>query len=158
MPPPSTSTTDRGEQKSKQEAHVAQSARGNPARHTNGEPMLAIHRLEEVEEPVDPRISSGSRPETVELGEGYVRQLGPRRYHHHPPDDSGDDEKSEKTKEAPSEETDPKHEALYVEFEHGDARDPVNWPRHRKWIITVTACYFTALSGEYRCRVLLFDY
>ncbi|EIN03913.1 MFS general substrate transporter [Punctularia strigosozonata HHB-11173 SS5] len=122
-----------------------------PAGEGEGERPLAIHGLEDVEEPIDPRISLDSRADTVELDEGYAHQLGPHRHHHHPPGYEPDEKPaSEKTKAADDDVDElekGEHEVLYVEFDHGDRRDPINWPKPRKWIITVTACYFTALSG-----------
>ncbi|KAI0321592.1 major facilitator superfamily domain-containing protein [Amylostereum chailletii] len=42
---------------------------------------------------------------------------------------------------------DEKDDILYVEFEDGDKRNPINYSPFRKWAITLVACYFTALSA-----------
>ncbi|KAL0579469.1 hypothetical protein V5O48_002510 [Marasmius crinis-equi] len=38
-------------------------------------------------------------------------------------------------------------EAVYIEFEPGDKRDPQNFPLFTKWAITALGCYFTFLSA-----------
>lgn len=37
---------------------------------------------------------------------------------------------------------------IYVDFEPGDMRNPANWSRRRKWLVTFVASYFTALTGK----------
>ncbi|KAF8631724.1 hypothetical protein AX15_002229 [Amanita polypyramis BW_CC] len=39
-------------------------------------------------------------------------------------------------------------EPIYLEFEEGDKRNPVNYPKIEKWIITVIACIVTLLSSS----------
>ncbi|KIJ63081.1 hypothetical protein HYDPIDRAFT_29773 [Hydnomerulius pinastri MD-312] len=36
---------------------------------------------------------------------------------------------------------------IYVEFEDGDRRNPLNYSRVKKWAITLTACFFTGITG-----------
>ncbi|KIJ15139.1 Drug:H+ antiporter-1 family protein [Paxillus involutus ATCC 200175] len=38
-------------------------------------------------------------------------------------------------------------EVIYVEFEDGDRRNPLNYSRAKKWAITLTACLFAAITG-----------
>ncbi|KAH7924150.1 MFS general substrate transporter [Leucogyrophana mollusca] len=39
-------------------------------------------------------------------------------------------------------------ESFYVEFAERDGRDPANFSRFRKWVITITACAFTGIVGS----------
>ncbi|KIJ15136.1 hypothetical protein PAXINDRAFT_99665 [Paxillus involutus ATCC 200175] len=41
-------------------------------------------------------------------------------------------------------------EVIYVESEDGDRRNPLNYSRGKKWAITLTACLFTAITGDSR--------
>ncbi|KAN0085682.1 Major facilitator superfamily domain containing protein [Tylopilus felleus] len=36
---------------------------------------------------------------------------------------------------------------IHVEFEDGDQRNPQNYPPLKKWAITLTACYFSGMTG-----------
>ncbi|KDQ50141.1 hypothetical protein JAAARDRAFT_186488 [Jaapia argillacea MUCL 33604] len=97
---------------------------------------LAVKSLEEIVEPIDPRIRREDRPDDEQLDEGLARQLSDyihHKDHHHQPEDL---EKSL---------TD--SEILYVDFEKGDTRNPQNFSWRRKWTITLTACFFTAISA-----------
>ncbi|OCH96367.1 MFS general substrate transporter [Obba rivulosa] len=96
---------------------------------------LAIRSLEEVSELVDPRISPLDRPDDTQLDEGYVRQLGDLIHHHEHP--HAHDEKQSVNEEP-----------LYIEFEKGDKRDPVNFTHAQKWAITLAACFFTLLVAS----------
>ncbi|KAK7687738.1 hypothetical protein QCA50_008956 [Cerrena zonata] len=94
---------------------------------------LAVRSLEDVSEPIDPRITPDHRPTSEVLDEGYIHQFN--EYVHH---EKHAHELSQKPDEG---------EPLYVEFEKGDPRDPINFTQKRKWLITLTACIFTALSA-----------
>lgn len=115
---------------------------------------LAIRSLEDVREPVDPRLSPDDRPDNERLDESYVRQLDDyihhRDHHLHKPVTRTSEKVSEKGKEkeegeAPSEERE--EEPLYVEFEEGDPRDPANFSLARKRAILLTGCLFAVLVG-----------
>ncbi|TID15304.1 MFS general substrate transporter [Venturia nashicola] len=34
-----------------------------------------------------------------------------------------------------------------VEFEEGDEKNPFNWPKWKKWVITITVCFISILTG-----------
>ena len=111
---------------------------------------LVIRSLENVREPVDPRLSPDDRPDNDRLDEGYVRQLDDyihhRDHHLHKTVTRASEKVSEKGKqkeETPSE----KEEPLYVEFEEGDPRDPANFSLARKRAILLTGCLFAILVG-----------
>ncbi|THH29519.1 hypothetical protein EUX98_g4679 [Antrodiella citrinella] len=93
---------------------------------------FAIHHADEVTEPIDPRIQSTEKSTSTQLDEPYARQLSDYVHHH---------------KEPLPEEKALAEEVLYIEFEKGDPRDPVNFSRHRKWVITIPAVLFTFLSA-----------
>ncbi|KAJ3847547.1 hypothetical protein EV368DRAFT_69013, partial [Lentinula lateritia] len=38
------------------------------------------------------------------------------------------------------------HDPLYIEFEQGDLRNPINFTRSKKWAITALACFSTLLA------------
>ncbi|CAL1715271.1 unnamed protein product [Somion occarium] len=106
---------------------------GDESTLTDHSDHLAIRSLEDVSEPVDPRITPIHRPTNDVLDESYVHQLS--EYVHH-------EKHAHEFIEKPNEE-----EPLYIEFEKGDPRNPINFTSRRKWIITLTACFFTALSA-----------
>ncbi|KAJ3477006.1 hypothetical protein NLI96_g10762 [Meripilus lineatus] len=94
------------------------------------EDHVVIRSLGELEDRIDPRIRPSDRPSSLELDEGYVEQLNDYIHHkdHHTPIEK-------------------EQEPLYIEFEKGDPRNPINFSYRRKWVITTTACFFTALSA-----------
>ncbi|EPQ56672.1 MFS polyamine transporter [Gloeophyllum trabeum ATCC 11539] len=98
---------------------------------------LAVKSAEEVADAVDPRIRPEDIPDDEEVDESLSRQLSElvhhRDHHHH----HGDIEKH-----APEE-----AEHIYVDFEKGDPRNPINFSRTRKWVLTLCACFFTGLSA-----------
>ncbi|KAH8104030.1 MFS general substrate transporter [Cristinia sonorae] len=104
------------------------------------ESQFAVHHLEEVTEPIDPRISPVDRPSQRQLDEPLVRQLSDYVHAHHNPHKEQTSTSTEK--QPPSED-----EVLYIEFEKGDPRDPINFTRRRKWAITLPATFFTFLSA-----------
>jgi len=65
-----------------------------------------------------------------------VRQLGDLIHHREHPHPHGEKQPLD---EGP----------LYVEFEKGDKRDPINFGYAKKWVITLAASYFTLLVGAY---------
>ncbi|KAJ3922465.1 MFS polyamine transporter [Lentinula edodes] len=40
------------------------------------------------------------------------------------------------------------HDPLYIEFEQGDLRNPINFSRSKKWAITALACFSTLLASS----------
>ncbi|KAI0080216.1 MFS general substrate transporter [Panus rudis PR-1116 ss-1] len=100
--------------------------------HDEHDPVV-IRRLEDVSDPVDPRITAPHRPTSDVLDEGYGRQLSQILSRESRPRDLS---------EAPSE-----PEPLYVDFEKDDPKNPINFSKSRKWTITVTACCFTAITA-----------
>ncbi|KAL4252903.1 MFS transporter superfamily protein [Abortiporus biennis] len=93
---------------------------------------VSVRSLQEViqHDDVDPRVRPTDRPDSEELDEGYTRQLNDYLHHkeHHHVIEKAD-------------------EPLYVEFEKGDPRNPINYSYKRKWAITFAACFFTFMSA-----------
>ncbi|KAK2462261.1 hypothetical protein APHAL10511_005757 [Amanita phalloides] len=91
-----------------------------------------------AEQPADPRISPSSRPLTAdELDLTLTRQLS--------------DFLERISSRSQSEDTIEKgrlEEPIYVEFEEGDRRNPVNFSKKQKWTITVIACYSTVVAAS----------
>jgi hypothetical protein len=119
---------------------------------------LSVRSLNEVEEPIDPRISIDSRPDDSELDLGVARQLTDLVHHHHgePKHHEESTVNSEKTLEAEtfyvslasgSKLRDFKlTQIVQVEFAKGDQRDPANFSRRKKWTITIAASFLTLLA------------
>ena len=125
---------------------------------------LARRSLSSVREAADPRITPSDRPADAVLDEGYLRQLHDHRH----------SEKhiasEKKTNEEESQDTSNEiiyvrslivHDVLFadcndfyctqVDFEEGDPRDPANFTYARKWAITVTASFFSIITGKCLC-------
>ncbi|KAF7289098.1 Drug transporter [Mycena chlorophos] len=64
------------------------------------------------------------------------------------PDDSTLASKDNKAEDSDRQGSEKSPEPLYVEFEPGDSRDPVNYSRSRKWAITAIACYSTFIAAS----------
>ncbi|KZT21181.1 MFS general substrate transporter [Neolentinus lepideus HHB14362 ss-1] len=95
---------------------------------------LAVKSVEEVADIVDPRIRPEDIPDDEQVDESLTRQFSDlvhHRDHHHRSD----------IEKQPPDATDP----IYVDFEKGDPRNPANFTRTRKWVITFCACFFTGL-------------
>ncbi|TCD71762.1 hypothetical protein EIP91_003105 [Steccherinum ochraceum] len=99
---------------------------------------FAIHHLNEVTEPIDPRIQPSEKATPKELDEPLSRQLSDYVHHRDP-------HKAEHG--ASPSGTEEKEDVLYIEFEKGDPRNPLNFTRRRKWAITIPAVLFTFLSA-----------
>ncbi|KAF8803716.1 MFS polyamine transporter [Phlegmacium glaucopus] len=86
-----------------------------------------------IQEPsLDPRVSLSSRPdENQSLG----RQSSKLDFHGH--DTTIATEKSFKDEEL-----------IYIEFEEGDQRNPINFSKRKKWAITAIACFGTYLVSS----------
>lgn len=133
---------------------------------TVGSHELARRSLGDVHEFIDARISPDERAPDAALDESYLHQL---REHRHP---SGSEaEKNTKLQvqaEVSGEES--SDETIYVrllfceirycrrtltltcrarqvEFEEGDPRNPAHFSYVRKWVITLTASFFSIISG-----------
>ncbi|PAV20009.1 MFS general substrate transporter [Pyrrhoderma noxium] len=112
---------------------------------------LAIRDVDHVQEYVDTRLSLGSRPAADELDESFpqalVRALSRDGHNHQHTDpqtrtvsvNSCDLEKEKGLK------SDTYEEILYVDWEEGDPRNPINYSRTRKWAITCVASGLTGL-------------
>lgn len=99
---------------------------------------VRIVRADSVSSRIDPRIAPADRANEDELDTPYLRQLSD--YVHHREHTAVDDVERGKS--------DPESDGpLYVEFEKGDPRDPVNFTHRRKWMITGCAVFFTALAA-----------
>ncbi|KAI0630775.1 MFS general substrate transporter [Trametes polyzona] len=102
---------------------------------------LARRSLASVHEVIDPRISPSDRPKDDVLDEGYIRQLGDYVEHkHHRDHEKGASEKGSSQSDS--------DEIIYVEFEEDDPRDPMNFSRTRKWLITFTASFFSIIVAS----------
>ncbi|THU86241.1 MFS polyamine transporter [Dendrothele bispora CBS 962.96] len=98
---------------------------------------VALKSVEDVREPgLDPRISISSRPNEDELDESIAHKIG-RLVH-------GSKQQSSVDKEGQFEESEP----IYVDFEDGDIRNPVNFPRSKKWAITLLSCFSTLIAAS----------
>ncbi|ESK83376.1 drug transporter [Moniliophthora roreri MCA 2997] len=103
---------------------------------------LAVKSLKDVREAsLDPRVTITTRPMN-ELDEGFLDRIA-HHGHHETKSTSSDKEKKEKEYSGTSDESEP----IYIEFEPGDKRNPMNFPPTKKWTITALACYFTLLSA-----------
>ena len=107
---------------------------------------VAIRSLEDVREPVDPRLSPDDRPDSERLDEGYVRQIDDYIHHRDHHLHKAVSRTSEKEKDK-GEQEEQEEEPLYVEFEEGDPRDPANFSTSRKRAILLTGCLFAILVG-----------
>ncbi|KAJ7036508.1 MFS polyamine transporter [Mycena alexandri] len=95
---------------------------------------LVVKSLEDIDQrSIDPRISLSSRPDATELDTRMVRQLSNFVQHKEPHSDS--------------EKSPPIDEVLYVDFDEGDIRNPVCFPRSKKWGITLLACFSTLIAS-----------
>ncbi|KAF8993764.1 MFS general substrate transporter [Cyathus striatus] len=109
---------------------------------------LTTRSLNEVLEPVDPRISPDDVPHAEELDEGLYRQMSnlvraPTQNSSRTASVSGHRERS-----ATSSVTEKKNDVIYVEFEEGDRRNPINFSNRKKWAITALACFSTLLASS----------
>ncbi|KAJ7777218.1 MFS polyamine transporter [Mycena metata] len=95
---------------------------------------LVVKSLEDVDQrSIDPRVSLSSRPDATVFDTTMVRQLSNFVQHKEPHSDS---EKSA-----------PLDEVLYVDFDEGDVRNPICFPRSKKWGITLLACFSTLIAA-----------
>ncbi|GJE93234.1 MFS general substrate transporter [Phanerochaete sordida] len=103
---------------------------------SDGEHVRVV-RSDSVSERIDPRITPAALASPAELDEPYLRQLSD--YVHHREPGAGDVEHGKREPDGDG--------PLYVEFEKGDPRDPVNFTARRKWLIAGCAIFFTAISA-----------
>ncbi|KAI8985777.1 MFS general substrate transporter [Trametes punicea] len=111
---------------------------------------LARRSLASVHEPVDPRIRPSDRPTDDVLDEDYVRQLSDYIEHKHP-------HKRGTSETGSQDDSRTEDETIYVEFEEGDPRDPMNFSRARKWAITFTASFFSIIVASSSAAYALGD-
>ncbi|KZT70821.1 MFS general substrate transporter [Daedalea quercina L-15889] len=112
---------------------------------------VAIRSLEDVREPVDPRLSPGDRPDNARLDESYARQIDDyihHRDHHLQKTVSRTSEKDKLDADRTEDDRVGVEEPLYVEFEAGDKRDPANFSAMRKRAILLTGCLFAILVAS----------
>ncbi|KAK0440945.1 MFS polyamine transporter [Desarmillaria tabescens] len=110
----------------------------NDPEHPEG---LAVKSLQDVDEPsLDPRLSLSTTilPASDDLDAPLSRQLSQLVHPRQGCASSGDVEKKPDLDYV---------EPLYVEFEVGDPRNPVNFSRQRKWAITVLSSFSTLLAA-----------
>ncbi|KIY44966.1 MFS general substrate transporter [Fistulina hepatica ATCC 64428] len=100
---------------------------------------LTVRPLQRIHQAIDPRIPVTSHVPTEELDEGLIRQLS--NLGRRSPTTAVDAEKQGESTVLEDK------SVLYLDFDVGDQRDPTNFSRQRKWIITYTACFFTLISG-----------
>ncbi|KAJ2917132.1 hypothetical protein MD484_g3284, partial [Candolleomyces efflorescens] len=99
---------------------------------------LVVKKLPDVDESnIDPRLDLSVRPSSEELDEGLSRQLSNIIYCQTSRTEDGEKQSSRRSEEEP----------LYVEFKENDPRNPINYSRRRKWVITWIACTSTMLSS-----------
>ncbi|KZT70822.1 MFS general substrate transporter [Daedalea quercina L-15889] len=143
MAPPDT-PTDGGTPRSR--TRDDEETLSDPPRSNENPGHTAIHSLEDVREPIDPRLFPNSRPDNVRLDESYARQTDDAIHHH---DRHLHKVALERDKlEAEQTEADHDEEPLYVEFEAGDKRDPANFSPIRKRAILLTGCLFAFLTAS----------
>ncbi|CAK5267428.1 unnamed protein product [Mycena citricolor] len=87
---------------------------------------LALKTASSVHEPsLDPRIALPDDPRAARLTSVQDAELG--------------SVKSDVGK---------REEAIYLEFEPNDPRDPVCWPNSKKWVVTALACFSTLMAAS----------
>lgn len=110
----------------------------HPQQHAKGEispRLFAVRSLEDDKEPGwDPRVRLSSRPDEDQLDPRFDGALSRLKFHGH---DTSAIEKSFK-----------QEEYIYVEFEEGDKRNPINFSRQKKWAITAVACFGTYIVSS----------
>ncbi|KAF8713056.1 hypothetical protein AX14_013005 [Amanita brunnescens Koide BX004] len=101
---------------------------------------LDCKSLQDVEEPIDPRINSSSRPSPNELDLSLTRQVSNlvQRAVSRP-------ESNGTTVEAPTEKME---EPIYIDFKADDERNPLNFTKGQKWMITAIGCYSAFLASS----------
>ncbi|KAF5355343.1 hypothetical protein D9758_006075 [Tetrapyrgos nigripes] len=96
---------------------------------------VALKSVEDVREAdLDPRISVSTHPTGTELDQSFVQKVARSL---HPSKHQTVDQEHQREEPEP----------IYVEFEDGDTRNPVNFPRSKKWAITLLACFSTMLAS-----------
>ncbi|KAF8062206.1 MFS polyamine transporter [Lyophyllum atratum] len=103
---------------------------------------LVVKSLEDLNESIDPRISLGDRPTASQLDETLTRQLSNLVW----PPPAGDEAPSPSPREKAG--TPDGDEPIYIEFEEGDKRNPINFSLRRKWAITTLACISTVFAAS----------
>ncbi|TFK67701.1 MFS general substrate transporter [Pluteus cervinus] len=99
---------------------------------------LVTRSLESVQDTVDPRLTPDSRPDNTLVDETLGHQLRSIITRH-----SGHYGAPTLNKlESQADE-----EPIYVEFKEGDERDPINFPRRKKWLITFIVCSSTIMAS-----------
>ncbi|KAK0497399.1 MFS polyamine transporter [Armillaria luteobubalina] len=99
---------------------------------------LAVKSLKDVDEAsLDPRLSLSTTilPASDDLGVPLSRQFSQLVHPTQGPTSSDVEKKADYI------------EPLYVEFERGDPRNPINFSRRRKWAITVLSSFSTLLAA-----------
>ncbi|KAF8074570.1 MFS polyamine transporter [Lyophyllum atratum] len=91
--------------------------------------------LNDIHEPIDERLSFSPRPSNDQLDQSLGRQLSNLV---HPQEKEDDQEKSTLDSNA----------TIYIEFEDGDQRNPINFSLRKKWTITIMACICTLFSSS----------
>ncbi|PFH53230.1 hypothetical protein AMATHDRAFT_1307 [Amanita thiersii Skay4041] len=100
-------------------------------------------------EKINPRIRLSSIPDATELDAVSVPRLNNPIQSQPASNDTtfvaSDDDQEEKLKTSQTIGSD---DPIYIDWEEGDRRNPANFPRKTKWMITAIACYATLLSAS----------
>lgn len=117
---------------------------------------LSVKSLEDIHEAIDPRLSLSSRPKAEDLDDTFIQRLSKRSSHPASTPQSG-------TSDGDPEKTLDLEEPFYVrsmilvvlhafnaciqiDWETNDPRNPMHFPRRKKWAITALACISTLMS------------
>ncbi|KAH8104996.1 MFS general substrate transporter [Phellopilus nigrolimitatus] len=109
---------------------------------------LAVLDVNSAQEYIDPRLNLQSRPSAQALEEGIAQHSARTLRGEHPASQGRcEDENEGKQEKSDERSTPPSADILYIDWEKGDARNPANFSRGRKWAITIAASVFTCLSA-----------
>ncbi|KAF8624022.1 hypothetical protein AX17_007228 [Amanita inopinata Kibby_2008] len=99
---------------------------------------LVARSVDDILDPVDPRLSLFSRPSASELDLSLGRQLSRLIPYTRPSNSAVEAGEKHNIGEEP----------LYIDWRDGDERNPINYPKKVKWMTTAIACYGTLLAAS----------
>lgn len=121
---------------------------------------VGVTSLENIHEPIDPRISLSSRSSVGQLDTSLAQQFTDL-VRHHPSESLPTVVEKRLSSTFDLQDDEPiyarlvldshiagKLTCLQVDFKDGDERNPANFSRRKKWVITLHACFFTLLACE----------
>ncbi|KAI4527333.1 fungal hydrophobin [Schizophyllum commune Loenen D] len=136
-------------------ADVKEAEVQRPAANEEG---LAVKSVEDIHETIDPRFDLSSRPHASELdltthiSHPHHHHNTPDHHHHHGPYSPNPALQTRQSAASATlggdKDLEGFEEPLYVDWEEGDPRNPANYSRKKKWLITVTAAFFTLLAAS----------